>query len=434
MSKDKKSVTEMVDYVRQLRLHAAGRRAIHVHLSCLEKHHRDEHGRRFVAVTLRQLITNFGATMFALPNSDVVLIVKGAKVENIDPLINHIRRKYRDSELIKSLDPVQGQDDAFVRWFNLEADYTGFREYIEKFAEKISGATDPEKTNKESLEEVRTSGPGAMEIAARPAERVAPPKNTRMVPIEAPAKKVEQRDLDPELIVALTKALIVADVSGMLRKQEVMAVLGIHQPQPVMVHKFAPAHVVYEKLLETRVLGKNLWLEGYLADLLAGRVLFSEPNLRNKNSIASSLRVTCSSVMEPVFDQFNLSLGSQPRSTVILEFSVTDIITNFDIYRKVLRKVGPLGYRVMVADIDIRALLWLDYEKFDADFVKLGMPTGAVADWLDPKTEDLLHHQVSAIGIARVILAGCDNQEAIETGQRLGITLFQGEAIAPITA
>ena len=433
MSRDMKSVNEMVDYVRQLRLHAAGRRAIHVHLSGLEKHYRDEHARRFVAVTLRQLITNFGATMFALPNSDVVLIVKGAKVENIDPLLNHIRRKYRDSELIKGLDPIQGQDDAFVRWFNLEADYTGFRDYIEKLAEKISGATGPEETSEEAPEEARASGPGALEIAARSAERVALPKNMRMVPIEAPAREVEQRELDPELVVVLTKALIVADVSGMLRKQDVMAVLGIHQPQPVMVHKYVPAHVVYEKLLETRVLGKNLWLQGYLADLLASRVLFSEPNLQNENSIASSLRVTCSSVMEPVFDEFNLSLGNQPRSTVILEFSATDIITNFDIYRKALRKTGPLGYRVMVADLDIRALLWFDYEKFDADFVKLEMPSGAVADWLDPEIEDLLHNQISDIGIARVILAGCDNQEAVETGQRLGITLFQGEAVAPMT-
>lgn len=435
VSKDMKSVTEMVDYVRQLRLHAAGRRSVHVRLSRLEKHYREEHYRRFVAVTLRQLITNFGATMFALPNTDVVLIVKDAKVESIDPLLNHIRRKFRDSELIKSLDPIQGESDAFVEWFDLEADYAGFRKYIEKFADSLQGKSEPEEEQEETQSPTTNQSPGVLELGTPPKEKVAPPKRkVRMVPIEAPGRDIEMRDFDPELMVALTKALVVADVGGLMRKQKVMAILGVQQPQTVMVHKYVPASVVLERLLKTQVVGKDRWLQGYLDELLASRLLYASPNMQNENSIASSMRVSCAAVADSAFQQFDASLGGQARSTIILEFGATDILTNFGAYRAAQEKIVGLGYRAMVADVDPRALLWLDYHNFDADFVKLSMPPGNVSDWLDFGTEDALQQQVSDIGIARVILDGCNSDEAVEAGQRLGITLFQGDAVSPMTA
>jgi len=435
MSKDMKSVNDMVDYVRQLRLHAAGRRSIHIRLSKLEKHLREEHYRRFVAMALRPLITNFGATMFALPTNDLVLVVKDAKIDHIDLLLNQVRLKFRESALLAGLDPVQGQSDAFVEWFDLEEDYAGFRAYIEALADSILAGSSEGTSNTDTTKlSDKPKSPGMLEIKSRPKETVSAPKRgVRMVPIEAPEKDIVSRELDPELIVALNKALLSADVGGMIQKQHVMAVLGTEK-SPVMVHKFVPAALVFKKLLKTKVYGKDSWLDGYLDDLLACRVMFAVPNMENEGSIASSIHVSCAAVVDQIFDQFDQSLGAEPRSKIILEFGATDVMAHFGMYLKAISKTEPLGYRIMIGGLDPRALRWLDYENFEADFVKLSLPEEGFGDWLDKDMEWAMRDHVQKIGVARVILSGCNTQADIETGQRLGISLFQGEAVSPMTS
>jgi hypothetical protein len=435
MSKDVKTVQEMIDYVRQLRRHTEDRRAIHVKLSRLEKHFREEHYRRFAASALRPLITNNGATMFALPNADLVLMVQGARVDSIDTLLNHVRRKYRDAALLQNLDPVQGQSDAFVEWFELEEDYVGFRKYIEALGQSLMGNAETEAaTSAGTQPDGKKTTPGRLEILARETQRLAPSKKVKMVPIDAPVREEENRDIDPELLVQMVKAVRNADVGGMLRKQRVLAVLAGGQRQPVMIHKFVPRDVVFERLLNAPVSGENVWLDGYISDLLASRILFAAPNMANENSIASSIRATIKSIFDGSFDEFDQSLGAQPKSAVIVEFSAPDVLANFDLYKKAHAKLESAGFRLMISEVEIPALLWLNYASFEADFVKLRAPHLPEGEWLSADLESHLKRQIKNIGQARVILNECEKAEDVALGQRLGITLFQGAAVEPYGA
>jgi len=430
MSKDMKIVQEMVDYVRQLRRHTEGRRSIHVKLSQLEKHFREEHYRRFTASALRPLVTNYGATMFALPNTDLVLIANGAPVETIDTLLMHVRRKFRESHLMADIDPVQGVSDAFVQWFNLETEYEDFRSYMEGLAEAIIKDAPPEAVKDLDFKPAKKS-PGMLEISSRAPERLSPSAKVKMVPIEVPIRELEDRVFDPELVVQMVKAVGAADVGGMLRKQRVMAILPGGQKQDVMIHKYVPRDVVFEKLLEAPVKGENVWLDGYISDLLASRVLFSTPNMQNDKSIASSIRVTLRSIFDGSFDAFVASLGGLSKSKVIVELSAQDVLANFEDYHRAHARLDLDGFRLMLADVELTALLWLRYESFDADFVKTRLPRKPAGEWLSAGIEAKLKEQIKNIGQARVILDGCTASEDVELGMKLGITLFQGSAIEP---
>lgn len=430
MSKDMKTVEDMIDYVRQLRRHTEGRRSIHIKLSRVEKHLREEHYRRFTASALRPLVTNFGATIFALPTTDLVLIVKDAKVDHIDTLLNNVRKKLKESELIKKLDPVQGVSDAFVEWFELEDDYDSFRKYIEALGESILNNA-PQESIKDIEFAPTKKSPGMLEISSRAPERLPPSKKMKMVPIDAPKRDLEERAFDPELVVQVVKAIGAADVGGMLRKQRVKAVLPNGQQQDVMVHKYVPREVVFEKLLDTPVKGESVWLEGYVTELLASRVLFSAPSMENDASIASSIRATVTSMLDGSFDEFAGSLGKLSKSKVIVELSAQDVLANFNQYRNAHAKLELSGFRVMIADVDLMALPWLNYESFEADFVKTRLPRASAGEWLSEDLEHKLKMQVKNIGQARVILDGCDSSDDIEMGMKIGITLFQGDAIDP---
>lgn len=424
----------MVDYVRGLRRHGEGRRAVHVKLSALEREFQQEHYRIFSASALRGLVTKFGATIFSLPNTDIVMIVKDASVDDIDPPLNNIRRKMRQSSLIASLDPIQGVNDDFVSWFDLEKDFQGFMTYVERLSVALEAGAEF-RDDKEDAFEVKApkSKTGILNkpenIPSAPVK--APRRHVRMMPIDAPAHTFEDRELDPDLLLAITKALHGADIAGQLRKQSIMAIIGEGEMMPVLIHKWIPRRLLYEVLLKGRVLGANRWLDGYLEDYIAKRVLASTPTMSNENSLASSIRVTAAAVLSDSFTQFDESVGVAPRSKIVLEFGAVDIIANPVAYDMASSKVMDLGYRISIADLHPLSFLAIEYEKFRGSFVKLVKPEGAVADWLRDDTEDAIHRKVDRVGQARVILDGCHEPGDIDLGHLMGITLFQGRAVAP---
>jgi len=428
------TIERMVDYVRGLRRHAEGRRAVHVKMSALEREFRQEHYRLFAASALRVLVTKFGATIFSLPNADIVLVVKDASIDDIDPPLNNIRRKLKKSAVVARLDPVQGVSDDFVTWFDLEADYEGFKTYVERLATALEAGA----AFRDDLEEVIKPLPRGKKLEIKkPASAEAPPlkppaRHVRMMPIDAPAHTFEDRELDPELLLAITKALHGADIAGQLRKQPVMAIIGEGEMMPVLVHKWIPRHLLYEVLLKGRVLGANRWLDGYLEDYIAKRVLASTPSMANEDSLASSIRVTSAAVLSDSFDLFDSSIGAAPRSKIVLEFGAVDIIANPVVYSAASEKVLGLGYRISIADLHPLSFLAIEYDKLNGTFVKLVKPEGPVGKWLTEETETAIHRKVDRVGQARVILDACHEPADIDLGHLMGITLFQGQAVAPL--
>ncbi len=433
MSKSNKSVHDMLDYARQLRRHTEGRRAIHVRLSSLEKHFREEHYRRFVATALRPLITNHGATMFALPNADVVLMVKGAKIDTIDPLLNNIRRKYKDAQLLKTIDPIQGVSDAFVEWFDLEEEYQDFLPYIQQLADHFL-MHDTSEAAAPAAPPPRKRTPGILEINARPAEPLKASAKMKIVKFEHEGQAAEKRALDADITRSIVAALSGADVSSMVRKQRVMAVLGKDSALPIMVHRFVPSTLVFETLLQSKIRAESQWLLGYIEEFLSTRFLASMPDMANEQAIASSFRLSCGSICTPAFDQFDEAQGARKRSSLIIEFSALDVIANFSNYLEAHEKLDRLGYKVAIGNVELRMLPMLDYSNLRADFIKLKKPFGASVDWLGPELEVTVKDHIHKIGLARIILDGCEEQADVELGQRLGITLFQGVAVEPMSA
>ncbi|TNE67100.1 MAG: hypothetical protein EP335_01865 [Alphaproteobacteria bacterium] len=455
MGKDVRNVEQMVDYVNQLRRHTEGRRAVHIRLSALEREFQQEHYRLFCASTLRVLVTKFGATIFSLPNADIVVITREAAVDNIDPPLTVIRRKLKGSSVIARLDPIQGVSDSFIEWFDLETQYADFRRYIAALADRLLGLSGPDRPVPTVTATVAEPAPAKqakrgfdedteallVEIQQRigkqeqmPQPKLSPMKAVRMIPIVPPNQEISDHELNPELLVTLVNALHGTDIAGLIRRQRVMAILGDEVPMEVFVHKIVPQSLVFETVFKNRVLAPNRWLSGYLNDYVASRVLASLPSMDAEKSLASSLRVTTTSVLSEAFDTFDEYVGERSRARIILEFTALDMMANPRLYMAAARKASDRGYRISVADIDPASFVWLDQDRLDAAFVKVRKPNLAVSDWLTPELETVISHKINRVGMARAIFDGCDSRSDIELGERLGFTLFQGEAVDPLHA
>lgn len=404
MNKPSETVHAMMDYVRQLKRHTQSRRALHIRLSVLERHMQEPFYRREVASALRPLVTKKGAKLFALPNADCIVVTHEATLDDIAPSVADIRKKLRDSEALAQMDPVVGISDRFIEWWDLETDYADFAVYSEQLAEQLLLEFEPKSKKKKPQ---NNTGKKATQKSSPPPEET-------------------ERRLDAFILASVMRRLPNADVSTALREQMVMAVVGANQPKPVLVHKYIDAFVLTSKLTGIDVAHHDRWLEGFLSEALALKLLELKPDLKNASSMASCIRLTCDAIVSDVFDRFDATFTKTEKSAIVIEFSLVDILAHPRAYAAAYRKIQSRGYKISLADVEPESLLWLDYEKLHATFIKLRTPDGVTPEWLSHDLEQELIARISQIGRARVILAGCETDMDIRLGQQLGITLFQG--------
>ena len=360
------------------------------------------------------MVTNRGAKLFALPNADVVVTTNHASLDDIAPTINDIRKKLRDSATLSSQDPMVGVSDAFIEWFDLESDYADFATYVEQLSEKLE---QPVRAKPEGLP---TSKP-----AKNPEQRVEKPASQNSTPEEAPAGD-EHRQLDAFVLAGAMRKIPWADVSQTFSARPVYAIVGNSKPVPALIHKYVDFSKLLEKLTNITVDHYDRWLEGYLSETVATKLLEAKPDLANEASIATSIRLTCSAVLSAEFQRFDNELPASAKNAVVIEFSLIDILAHPRAYEAAFAQVSKQGYKVALADVEPESLVWLNHEKLHATFIKLHKPTDLEVDWVTNSAKPDIAAAITDIGKARVILDGCSAEHDVQLGQQLGISLFQG--------
>jgi hypothetical protein len=423
MAATDEAFVKLKQYLTEIQRHAEGRRALHVRISRLERHFHEAHYRRTIAALLRPLVEKHGAVMHPLPNTDLIVITGTATVEDILTPLSKVYQEFQKSAALSGLSAKAGVSDSFATWYDLKDDLEKLSKDVELLSAGAAPAvpTSPTGTAKSTANSGGGSGSSG---------RVSSKPGIKYVDIAAPKKDVKHREFDPEMLVALTGALKTADVSTFIRKQKVVAVVAGHGSVPVMVHRTVPMSVVFDHLLRETKLTPNAWLNGYISDLLARRVLRSEPNMHEDNSLASSISVTVSAILSDAFEAFERAQGpSFVRSKIVLELSVYDLLANSDSFLTAKQKIRELGYKYCISGINLVSFGWVSKELLDADFVKISYPPDLDAGWFDDKRLLILRTRFKDIGIAKFILNECTQTSMIEMGQSLGITMFQGDAV-----
>lgn len=407
MNKGPDPLDSMLDYVHQLKKHTEGRWAMHLKLSALERPMQEPYYRREVASALRPLVTRKSAKIFALPNADSVIVTGPASLNDIAPTVVDVRKKLRDSEFMRSYDPVIGRSDDFIEWFELETEYEDFdiycRELARKAVQKATGSA-------------AAPSPKAKKMSPQAASKAADPS----------PEEPELHQLDAFVLAGAMRKMAWADMNKALKKQKTVAVVGDREPTAVLVHQFVDVTQLLKDLTDVTVTEYDRWLEGYIGEEVAIKLLDAQPDLANTGSLASSIRLTCTAVLSASFDRFNAGLSGTQRSRIVIEFSLIDVLSHPRCYRAAYEKTESLGYKIALADLEPESLLWLDYEKLHASFIKLHKPKDVRADWLPHDLEQEINARIAQIGRARVIFDGCESERDVLLGQQLGITLFQG--------
>ena len=219
----------------------------------------------------------------------------------------------------------------------------------------------------------------------------------------------------------------------MVRRQYICSLSRRRVPETAFSEPFISIADLRETLLPGVNLMANRWLFQHLTETLDRRMLSmlsKTDTLTISGDISFNLNV--GTLLSQEFQGFDDNLTAGRRGGMIIELQKVDIFANLGAYLFAREFIQAKGYRVCIDGLSYQAMAVIDRERLGADFVKLVWHP----EMMDGGDE--IHNHIRTMiryaGEDRVVLCRVDNREAIDFGQSVGITLFQGRHIEHLIA
>ena len=392
---------QLLAYVRQLERNYYDWRAVHLHLSCLKPHNRRDYQLRIAAREFDGLLKKLKSELFQISSGDIFFLWHEGTFADVDPVVLRLRYLFSDDPLANTADDqiddnpelVAYQDGErpaplrFCDWFDLEREYELFCMHLDRCLEALG---------------------------RRHSAEAATPR---------------RKPLDPARLAQLEGSLAGMDLSSLIRRQMVCALLPQSSPQPL----FAEVHVALRELAEAVVPGVDLtadtWLFQRLAEALDRRLLACLGRQQpGAPAVPISVNLRLATLLSPEFLKFDHEYRRQTSAPVIVELQLIDVFAELGAYLFIREFVRDRGYLMCIDGLHYLHLPLIDRKRLGADLVKM-IWSPDLLDSLNEARRQELKAAIKRVGVDRVTLCRCDSVEAIRWGQALGIRLFQGHYI-----
>jgi hypothetical protein len=390
----------LLDYLHKLERHRQGRRAVIAHLSNLQAVNRREQHIRIAVGTFEPLVKQLKGQIFTLSNCDLIFVFKEIALHEVESTIVRLRFMFGDDPALT--DEGIGSRPSFFDWFLLERDYDSLLHMAQRMA---------------SDEEQRRT------------QELAKSKNT--LGNRRPVSRGEA--LSAQMLAKLEEALVSADLANMMRRQAVCAIIGKTPPQPVFSELFISIADLRETLLPNVNLASSPWLFQQLTETLDRRVL-ALLNKHDDRTVAGdiSINLNVQTLLSPEFLVFDDNIKASMRGTLVLELQKVDIFADLGAFLFARDFAHDRGYRICIDGVGMDSLPFVDRGRLGIDLVKIVWDPAIVEGALPNGTT--LEDYISRCGPSRSILCRCDAQDAVDYGQSVGITLFQGRHVEGLLA
>lgn len=354
-----------------------GRLALHLHLSRLLPANRDEGRIRIAFRMFEAMVDALRGQMFLMTNSDIVLICKDARINDLDAMVYKLRALFSTDPLTYA-ESADGQD-RFVSYYDIEADYDSF------FA--LCG-----------------------QMVADAKKQLNDQRNATQI-----------QTLNPKTLTKVLERIGATDIAGVVRRQACIRITD-NMTADVAFQEFFMSIMDLQKALAPDVnILSNRWLFQHLSQVLDLRVLsvLQDAALR-KMPAAFSVNLNMATIETPVFQQFEAAIRG--RAGLVVEFQLLDIFNDLDGFFRARDKLRSRGHKSVLDGMTPVTLQFMDAELFDTDYVKVSWSSDMIDDI---KTAEI-QHALGPVGFDRVILSRCDTELSISWGLSQGIRMFQG--------
>ena len=373
-------------------------KAMHFHLEKLQEQYQSEYQVKIAINLIHDLLRDRDGGIYLLLDHGLIILCSDLEQSIQSKLIFQLRYLYMDDPLAYHED---GQENtAFCEAYDLSANWQAFFDLV----------------TRKMARTVRKSAAMPMAPASQ-SVAVAQP-----VLSQAAAKHVSS-------LSEIEEDIAKADIAKLLRRQPVCAA----RPHSPIRRVFDEIYIHIPQLkqmvdVDTDFFA-NRWLFKYVTQLLDQRMI---QNVRDNASrfleSPISLNLNVETLLSSWFNELDAAIPAAAKVSVVIEVPVVDAfadITGFHIARE---EVQRLGYRLCLDGLTTRSFIQIDRGKLGADLIKLQWNADVLGDLRNMQSQEL-SEAIQMAGTNRVILCRCDNRQAVEYGQALGIPLFQGRYI-----
>jgi len=243
---------------------------------------------------------------------------------------------------------------------------------------------------------------------------------------------VPRGPLDPSRLARLEQALSTMDITPMMRRQPIVAVIPGGTTKVLLNELYVSISELGRKVMPDVELSSDRWLFQHLTLTLDQRLLSLVPGIESGVAQACALNLNVATILSPQFLQFDQRLKLATQKTFVLELQAPDIFGDLGAFLFARDFVHDRGYRVCLDGLNHLTFPLLYRNKLDFDFYKIVWSADIEQEVQESRRAEF-QAAIREAGPGRVILCHCDSPRAVGFGHSIGITMFQGRHIDELT-
>lgn len=386
----KDSEQKFLELISSLKSAPEGFYALYYNLSHLNDNFKSDYQVKIAVNILADLFRSEDSVIFTLEDKDIVVVYHGDNRPIIEKAIFQIRYLFMDDELAYNDEGFENED--FCSVYDLEFQWRDM--FV--VARKKANGEDVFGTKSSNHEEEKN-------------------------PLHV---------FDPISLDKITKRLQSIDVSEAFRSQPICAYVGgkfktLFSENYINIGKLKEMLPINVDLSSSRSLFK------YMTRILDRRVLHTLTKYpRNYSASPISINLNVRNLMSEDFAAFDKSLSQKDKNSIILEIHIADVFEDINRFLVARDMVQERGYRICLDGLDAISFTQVDRKSLGFDLAKVAWHPEIIEN--SKRSEEIkaqLIESVKKCGANRIILCRCGEEEAIEFGQSIGISLYQGRYV-----
>ncbi|MDG1286872.1 MAG: hypothetical protein P8P30_04830 [Rickettsiales bacterium] len=366
-------------------------RVLHFHFSQLQEHYRSNYQIKIAVNLIMDLMRENQGGIFVLGDFTLIVAAKAVTKVQLDKVIFQLRYLFADDPLAYG---IEGEENpAFCDIFDLSKQYAEFDMMARAcMSRKI-------RTQQKDRDERITE--------------------------DMPATSVET-GFTPHMLASIERQLEKADLSRLLRRQPICAAVPDMTVRQVYDEFYINIQHLRQMLgTEANFFG-NRALFKYLTQILDLRMLdMIRRGTGRYLEKPISLNLNVDTLLSDTFVEFDKAIKPSTKVSIVIEIQLEDVFGDMASFMTAREMVQKMGYRVCLDGLTPLTFTQVDRSKLGFDLMKLLWNADIESD-LNSKDNKELSAAIKKCGANRVILCRCDNREAVDYGQALGLSLFQG--------
>ena len=400
----------LLDYLKTRHTAAEEELVVHINSSQLSEENKREHKIQLIQEALRPLAQQEKCKSFHIFNEDFFVFFKEENRDFVNTALLKIKFYFADDS------GLAAKKIPLLAFYSVRKEHDKLAAYIKGIYGSGEAQTVDEIREFKFLNDFMRKNSGAAEVDAGETEGVSKPRY------------YSERPLTPKLLGMIENNLEKADFANMIRRQPVCVIFGKSAPQPLFDEVFVAISDLQETMMPDISLTSAPWLFKHLTEVLDKGVLASIRR-HEYGSLKQdfSVNINAASIISSDFGKFDENINPDFKSTVILELNPSDVFSDLHTFIIARNFAKSKGYKLCIDSVPIDLLEYIDREKLGIDLVKI-LYSQKVPREINTN-KDRVMELVNTFGYDKIIMRNVDDESAVEIGQSLGISMFQGRYI-----